>query len=391
MVGGTPVNPTAQAAPGWPQSLYSGAAGITLLQAVKELVGEGDMEAMRACAESMFRMPIMAGPEGFGLYEGAPAVAYVLTFTDTPSTERLLSALDGHVRRMTTSRLEAARARLESGQPAKTAEFDLISGLAGFGVYHLRRGNVGELQAILSYLVQLCEPITVGGQTLPGWWSISEAGTAWPADGHGNFGLAHGITGPLALLASSSLRGYTVPGQERAMTRICQWLDDWRTGDGRSAHWPEWIDLQEQRRGSTASMGPKRPSWCYGTPGIARALQLAGRALGDASLQEHAEQALAGCLLDPQQLALLTDASLCHGWSGLIQAARRAAEDEKDGQLYDLLPRLWAGLTTHLEEHGPPAHSTLMEGTAGLDLVCLDDSKCATPETSWDLCLLLSG
>ncbi|MFK4146634.1 lanthionine synthetase LanC family protein [Streptomyces sp. NPDC004065] len=96
-------------------------------------------------------------------------------------------------------------------------------------------------------------------------------------------------------------------------------------------------------------------------------------------------------MLDPQQLALLTDASLCHGWSGLIQAARRAAEDEKDGQLYDLLPRLWAGLTTHLEEHGPPAHSTLMEGTAGLDLVRLDDSKCATPETSWDLFLLLSG
>ncbi|AEY93191.1 putative lanthionine synthetase C-like protein [Streptomyces hygroscopicus subsp. jinggangensis 5008] len=120
-------------------------------------------------------------------------------------------------------------------------------------------------------------------------------------------------------------------------------------------------------------------------------MQLAGRALGDAALQEHAEQALAGCLLDPQQLALLTDASLCHGWSGLIQAARRAAEDEKDGQLSDLLPRLWAGLTTHLEEQGPPARSTLMEGTAGLDLVHVDDSKCATPGTSWDLCLLLSG
>jgi hypothetical protein len=336
-------------------------------------------------------MPIMAGPEGFGLYEGAPAVAYVLTFTDTPSAERLLSVLDGHVRRITTSRLEAARARLESGQNAKTIEFDLISGLAGLGVYHLRRGNTAELQGILSYLVQLTEPINADGQTLPGWWSISEAGTAWPADGHGNFGLAHGITGPLALLATSTLRGYTVAGQDRAITRICQWLEDWRTGDGRSARWPEWIDLREQLRGSTASTDPKRPSWCYGTPGIARALQLAGRALGDTALQEQAEQALAGCLLDPQQLALLTDASLCHGWAGLIQAARRAAEDEKDGQLSDLLPRLQAKLTAHLEKHGPPAHPTLMEGTAGLGLIHLDDSKRAAPGTRWDLCLLLSG
>ncbi|WP_324783412.1 lanthionine synthetase C family protein [Streptomyces sp. H51] len=385
------MKPTAQAAPGWPQSLYSGAAGITLLHAVKERVGAGDTEAMRACAESMFRVPIMAGPEGFGLYEGVPAVAYVLTFTDTPSTERLLSVLDGHVRRITTSRLEGARARLESGQTTKSAEFDLIGGLAGLGVYHLRRGNAAELQGILSYLVQLSEPITVCGQTLPGWWSVSEAGTAWPADGHGNFGLAHGITGPLALLATSVLCGYTVAGQERAITRICQWLDDWRTGNRRSAHWPEWIDLQEQRRGSTARTGPRRPSWCYGTPGIARALQLAGRALGDTTLQERAEQALAGCLLDPQQLALLTDASLCHGWAGLVQATRRAAEDEKDGQLSELLPRLRAGLATHLEAHGPPVQPTLMEGTAGLDLAQLDDSKCATPETRWDLCLLLSG
>lgn len=385
------MNSTTQAVPGRPQSLYSGAPGLTLLHAVRERVGVGDTEAMRACAESMFRMPIMAGPEGFGLYEGAPAVAYVLTFTDTPSAGRLLSVLDDHVRRITASRLEGARARLESGRTAKTAEFDLISGLTGLGVYHLRQGNAAELYGILSYLVQLCEPITIGGRRLPGWWSIGEAGTAWPADGHGNFGLAHGITGPLALLSTSTLHGYTVAGQKRAITRIGQWMDDWKSGNGYSARWPEWIDLREQRHGSTGRTGPKRPSWCYGTPGIARALQLAGRALGDTVLRKQAEQALAGCLLDPQQLSLLTDASLCHGWSGLIQAARRAAEDEQDGQLSVLLPRLRSGLTTYLKEHGPPARPTLMEGTAGLDLIQLEDLKCTTQETRWDLCLLLSG
>lgn len=38
---------------------------------------------------------------------------------------------------------------------------------------------------------------------------------------------------------------------------------------------------------------PARPSWCYGTPGLARARQLAGLALRDLARQEAAEHALA--------------------------------------------------------------------------------------------------
>jgi hypothetical protein len=40
-----------------------------------------------------------------------------------------------------------------------------------------------------------------------------------------------------------------------------------------------------------------------------------------------AEAALAGCVLDRQVTGLLTDASLCHGWAGVVQALRRAACD----------------------------------------------------------------
>lgn len=375
-----------------PQSLYFGAAGITLLHAVRAQAGAGEADAMRPWASDMLRSPIVAAArQGIGLYEGAPAVAYVLTFVGTPAAERLLTALDDHVRRLTTERLDAALDRMDRGQFAATAEFDLISGLTGLGVYHLRRGNTAELHATLSYLVRLTEPVTSGGQTLPGWWATGSPGTMWPVEGHGNFGLAHGIAGPLALLATAALRGHTVDGQKAAITRICQWLYSWRIGTGLTTWWPAWIDPQEQRRGHTSRIAPTRPSWCYGTPGIARAQQLAGRALGDTFLQEHAEQALAGCLLDPEQTSLLSDTSLCHGWAGLIQAARRAADDEKAGRLHDLLPRLHSALAAHLEQHGPPLEPSLMEGSAGLDLIRLAERGHAAPEPQWDLCLLLSG
>ncbi|MER7832216.1 hypothetical protein [Streptomyces sp. NPDC095602] len=83
--------------------------------------------------------------------------------------------------------------------------------------------------------------------------------------------------------------------------------------------------------------------------------------------------------------------SLCHGWAGLIQATRRAAEDEKAGRLHDLLPRLHSALMAHLEQHGPPLGRSLMEGSAGLELIRLAELGRATPDPQWDLCLLLSG
>ncbi|MEU1275614.1 lanthionine synthetase LanC family protein [Streptomyces sp. NPDC005799] len=117
--------------------------------------------------------------------------------------------------------------------------------------------------------------------------------------GHGNFGLAHGITGPLAL-ATALRHGHTAPGQTQAITRICDWLDRWRSGTDSRTWWPDLITRAEHRRGELQRPGPRRPSWCYGTPGIARAQQLAGLALGDSARQRQVEQALVGCLADDQ-------------------------------------------------------------------------------------------
>ncbi|MFD3373718.1 MULTISPECIES: lanthionine synthetase C family protein [unclassified Streptomyces] len=385
------MNHHSDATPGWGQSLYSGAAGVTLMHAVLARTGVSGGEMMRPWATAMLRGPIVAA-EAASLYEGAPAVAYVLTFIDSPAAARRLAELDGHVRRLTAHRLEQAHARIDRGDLAETNEFDLISGLTGLGVYHLRKNNTAEVRDILTYLVRLTEPITVERQTLPGWWSTGSVGTQRPHDpgGHGNFGIAHGVAGPLALLATAARHGYTVPEHESAIARICHWLDQWRIGPHGNVRWPEWISRSELRRGQSEQTQPRRPSWCYGTPGLARAQQLAGLALGDTGIQDQAERALAGCLVNEHRLALLTDASLCHGWAGLIQVARRAAQDERGGQLSELLPSVQAGAVANLERHGMPDGPGLMEGTAG-PLLIRPDRNSATPDTSWDLCLLLSG
>ncbi|MCW8095835.1 glycoside hydrolase family protein [Streptomyces tauricus] len=124
---------------------------------------------------------------------------------------------------------------------------------------------------------------------------------------------------------------------------------------------------------------------------MARAQQLAGLALGDRDRQRQAEQALVGGLADDQQLVQLTDASLCHGWAGLVQTVSRAAADAVDDELTTRQPRLNTRFDEHVDHRGLPDGAALMDGAAGIRLVRLTDLVNTAVTVSWDRCLLLTG
>jgi hypothetical protein len=152
------------------------------------------------------------------------------------------------------------------------------------------------------------------------------------------------------------------------------------------------LSRSEWRNRTVRQPGPGRPSWCYGTPGLARAQQLAGLALADPQRQRRAEDALAGCVADDSQLARLGDASLCHGWAGLVQATWSAAADAgSDSELAAHLPHLHPRLRDHLHRHGPPADDGLLEGATGVRLAQHTTAANVPPATRWDACLLLDG
>jgi lantibiotic biosynthesis protein len=128
-------------------------------------------------------------------------------------------------------------------------------------------------------------------------------------------------------------------------------------------------------------------SWCYGTPGIARAGQLAGIALQDQTLQRVYEDALHRCITDPAQLAHVTDSSLCHGWAGLHQTVFRAAGDARTPHLSATLPALSNALLAHARP-GAPKRPGLLEGDAGCALALTTIADQA-PNNGWDACLLI--
>ncbi|WP_406153197.1 lanthionine synthetase C family protein [Streptomyces sp. NBC_01023] len=374
------------------QSLATGAAGITLFHIEQAAAGRATWHAAHRWIGQAAAGDITA-TDSTGLYLGAPAVAFVLQSVPR-SVEHLYrdahTALHAHVVNLAHRRVDSALARMYRGAHPTFAEYDTFYGLTGIGVYLLRTDPYGSaMERVLRYLVSLAHPLDNDGLSTPGWWVDHDPRrTGSLPGGHGNLGAAHGITGPLLLLAQAHRRGIQIDGQSEAIHAICAHLDTWRQESDAGPWWPEHLTLTDLKTGRPHQHGPARPSWCYGTPGIARAGQLAAIALGDRALQLRYEVALHQCLSDPVQLGRITDNSLCHGWAGLYQTVYRAAQDARTPHLGSWLPALAKGLIAqaHSELSGPG----FLDGTAGCALALTTISANRAPTTEWDTCLLLT-
>ncbi|ABD10506.1 hypothetical protein ThrDRAFT_02324 [Frankia casuarinae] len=374
------------------QSLADGAAGIALLHAERAHASAERWEPVQAWLTAAISGHLSVAMNS-SLYAGAPAVAFAVHIAagQTRRYTAARTALDQAVATIAHRLVDAANARIDQGEPGRFTEYDVISGLTGIGA-HLLAHTPGDdaLGRILTYLVRLTTPLNLDGEELPGWWCShdpSQGNTAEFAGGHANLGMAHGAAGPLALLSLATRAGIRVHGQTNAINALCAFYDQWRHDSPSGPSWPQWITRADQQAARPAQPGPARPSWCYGTPGIARALQLAGIATGDTTRQNAAEQALAACLTDSTQLAHLTEAGLCHGWAGLYQTVARAAADATTETLSRHLPTLAASLLLCALSSSGRADG-LLEGDAGIALV-LHSVATGAPATGWDRCLLI--
>ncbi|MFF3822197.1 lanthionine synthetase C family protein [Streptomyces bluensis] len=390
------------------QHLAYGPPGIALLHIERAASGLGPWHRAHAWLAAGSRHPLTSGPDSHPFY-GVPAFAHALSCVADHlpgSNQRALDAMDGQIAVDVGRRLDAAHRRIDAGRLPQLAEFDAIRGLTGYGAYLLRR-NPGSstMRAVLDYCVRLTEPITHHGETLPGWWT--ETGPSGSPDdrfpgGHANTGMAHGIGGVLAFLALAARNGSVTDGHYAALHTILTWLDRWKQRADGGPVWPYWVTQDELRTGHLAPSAPRRPSWCYGTAGLARAQQLAALALGDTSRQIDAENALVAALTDPEQLKATTDNGLCHGFAGLAHAAARTADDAHPstvGKLRAAIPALLAAVTppdtdpeltaTALiqDQEGGPG---LLDGAAGIALALLSPSTAAPPRSAWDACLLIA-
>lgn len=273
---------------------------------------------------------------------GAVAAAVQVGAGSVGRYRRLRERLFAWLVRDQIDRLAAHTQRAEAGGIGVSwAAYDVINGLSGTGRLLLAAaaddafdGAAEALTATLRHLVRLSKPIEVRGVQVPGWWippelqPVEEDQQTYP-DGDFNLGMAHGVAGPLTLLALAEQHGWSVPGQREAIRRMAEWLCGWVLHDDAGTYWPCRVSWAEQT-GTRPDSLFTRTAWCYGAPGVATALYRAGVVFGEESWQSIALDGLRSALRREESQWRLDGPTLCHGYAGFMQILWRiglAADD----------------------------------------------------------------
>lgn len=369
-----------------PPDLAAGGAGLALAfhQLDRCLPGQGwDVPAGGYLAAALRGAGRPGAVRTAGLYRGLGGLAFAAR--TVAADEGVLAVLDRGIEDAAT----AGARGLGGGTHGVAARvFDVISGLTGTGAYLLCRaaepGAAAALSDVLGALVALC-----GERAgVPHWHTPAAAlsGDALPRlypGGALNCGFSHGIAGPLALLALALGAGVSVPGQREAVEWAAGWLLAQRADDGFGPDWPRLVALPDRSATPAADS-----SWCYGSPGIARSLWLAGVALDDRSLRDVAAGTVTAALRRPlARHRTHPEAGLCHGVAGLLQITLRFAHDTGD----PFFATAAVELTGQLVELAGPNRLRdpgFLTGAAGTALALLAAATSVPP--TWDRMLLLA-
>ena len=338
-----------------------------------------------------------------GLFAGLAGIGLVATCLSGDGTRyrRLLASIDQAL----AAQVPALATAMHGPGGHAVRELDLISGLSGVGAYLLlRRGEAGA-GAALGVVLGSLVAVTGGDAGGPRW--RTPPGDLGPDErarypgGYLNCGLAHGIPGPLAVLALALRDGVEVAGLPAAVARTADWLAAHRADDGAGPTWPNAVPLPAGRVGDPRDpVVPARTAWCYGAPGVAAALRLAGEALGHTAHRELAAAGLSAALARSDEARRIDSPSFCHGQAGLLAIASSFARATGDAGSRRAVAAMAARLVDRFDPAAPLGYRDvelggrridqpgLLTGAPGVALALLGATSPTEP--AWDRLLLLA-
>jgi len=273
--------------------------------------------------------------------------------------------------------------------------FDLISGLVGIGVYGLEVRQEETQRKIVGRVVHHLERLAEAEGNGITWRTSPRHRSPYAltqnADGHVDLGVAHGVPGVLALLARAHARGFSTTQTPSLVRNGLRWTLAQRLGDGTLPHQVA-VDLPP---------AGARTAWCYGNPGVAAALTIAARAMGDGEAQLAAQAMGRRAATVEFEASGVWDHGFCHGSSGIAHTFRRLFLSTGD-DTFEEAARHWyartidgvnptAGEIPYLP-YTPDVMShprRLLTGTPGVGLALL--AATSDLEPAWDRLVLCSS
>lgn len=283
-------------------------------------------------------------------------------------------------------------------------EFDLVGGLVGYGVYALERlprpSAAACLELVVERLAEIAQPRPGGLAWHKPYEMLPEPNKPWYPKGTDNLGVAHGTPGVIALLARVCTSGVAAERAHSLLTRAVPWLLAQKLPEDAISVFPYSVGLEVKIR-------PARNAWCYGDPGIALALLLAGRSAGEPAWEREALDVARRAARRPPENCHVEDAGLCHGAAGLGHLLNRLYQATGEPELLEAA-RAWFGRALDYWEPGrgiggflgytPPdddfdalvwnEEAGFLAGSAGMALALLAASSGVDP--AWDRVLLIS-
>ena len=278
---------------------------------------------------------------------------------DRPALHEGLSGV-GFVAAHVASGADAALAVIDEKLLATTPDdFDVVSGIAGIGVYFLARDHAAGLAHVVDRLATTAARGPDGATWLshPG---LLDDADRWPW-GKYDCGVAHGVAGVVGVLARIAAHPDAPPRAPALRDDGARWLAAQRR-DGRL---PEAVYGDQWARARTA--------WCYGEPGAV------------AALWGHVD------VPDPRGWLArvddgVADAGLCHGAAGLGHLANRLWHATGD-VIYRDAARTWLSRALALPIDATSARAgNLLSGRAGVGLALL--AAVGELEPAWDRMLV---
>ena len=249
-----------------------------------------------------------------------------------------------------TAEIEATlRERLTSAPgTSRPRPYELISGLAGLGVYLLERHPHADVGDLVSRILDLLEEASEEGADGRTWHSRPE----WLSDifrerfpeGGYNLGVAHGIPGVLGFLAAARHAGIADPRVAELAEGTVAWLLGQRMPEGGDTRFSAIV-------APGVPPEPTRSAWCYGDPGIAAVLLSSARAFDRPDWEAEALALARLVAKRPAEATEATDSCLCHGTAGLGHLFNRMYQATGDPEMKEAA-LAWFARTLELRKPG---------------------------------------
>lgn len=322
-------------------SLASGFPGICLLMGQMDhlfphegwdLIGHRYLELLQKTIEE-------EGIQHLSLYNGLAGILVGIHSLSRKRTRylKMMDTLADLYEQKMGSIIDRIRCNWNEGN-MMMGDYDVIQGLSGMGRVALLFSERSGMRKIWEDTVTLfhlyCGEKEIAGQLVPSWHISSmnqfraEEKVKYP-NGNFNLGLSHGISGPLAFLSVSYLHGIQAESVASDLHTLAEFVCKWSIRKEKGTFFAGRISFEEweQERLLPSAELEYRDSWCYGVPGIARSLWLAGKALQNEKWLEISLRAYMEISNRAHMKGGLTSGTLCHGVGGLLHLIQRMYSD----------------------------------------------------------------